>query len=157
MIFSFSKLRRILTKIVGLIPKMMRLVWFWSQISISSNKKWKNWHFLSQPIIFNVNIWIFFRHFRLPVTSETSLSARTSRFSITCKKPFDDISNLWLVIWSSDLGYLKKSYLSAAERLIFNAFSALFLARFGTNQTKQRYPPTIFWINRPVRLCSCCY
>ena len=31
-------------------------------------------------------------------------------FPITYKKPFDDISNLWPVIWSSDLGNLKKSY-----------------------------------------------
>ena len=59
----------------------------------------------------------FFRNFRLPVTSETSLSACTRRFPITCKKPFDDILSLWPVIWSSDFGYLKKSYLI----IIFNA------------------------------------
>ena len=61
-------------------------------------------------IIFDVNVWIF---------SGTSgyrsqrklLEARTRRFPITCLKLFDDISNLWPVIWSSDLGYLKKSYL----------------------------------------------
>ena len=37
----------------------------------------------------------FFRHFRSPVTSKTTLSARPRRFPITNKKPFDDISNLW--------------------------------------------------------------
>ena len=52
---------------------------------------------------------IFFRHFRLPLASETSLSVRSRQFPIIYKKPFDDISNLWPVIWSSDLGNLKKA------------------------------------------------
>ena len=118
MIFIFFQRRRIQAKNVGFIPEIVRLIWFWSQNSISSNKKWKNWQFLPRPILFNVNVWNSFRHFRLPVTSKTNLSARTRRFPITCKKPFDDISNLWPVIWSSDLGYLKKSYLSSI--LIYN-------------------------------------
>ena len=50
-----------------------------------------------------------FRHFRLPVTPETTLSTRTRRFPIACKKPFDDTWNLWPVIWYSDLGNLKKA------------------------------------------------
>ena len=75
---------------------------------------------LIRPILENKNItssgryhcfsvyFRFYRYFRSPVTSETTLSARTRRFPITCKKPFDDISNLWPVIWSSVLYYLKK-------------------------------------------------
>ena len=50
----------------------------------------------------------FSRHFRLPVTSDTTLSGRTRRFPITCKKPFIDISDLWPVIWSSIFNCVKK-------------------------------------------------
>ena len=37
---------------------MMRLIWFWSHILISSYKHEK-WHFVSKPIIFNVKVWFF--------------------------------------------------------------------------------------------------
>ena len=46
--------------------------------------------------------------FRSPVRSATTLSARTTRFPITYKKPFDDFLNLWSVKWSSVYNYLKK-------------------------------------------------
>ena len=54
--FLFSQIYRIQTKNVGIIPEMMRLIWCWSQISMNATKKWKNWHFLSQPMIFNVKV-----------------------------------------------------------------------------------------------------
>ena len=55
-IFLFSQICRIQTKNVGIIPKMMLSIWFWSQISINATKNEKNWHFIWQPIIFNVKV-----------------------------------------------------------------------------------------------------
>ena len=45
-IFLFSQICRIQAKNVGIIPEMMRLIWFWSQISMNATKNEKNWHFL---------------------------------------------------------------------------------------------------------------
>ena len=79
-IFLFSQICRIQTKNVGIIPKMMRSIWFWSQISINATKMKKKWHFLSQPIIFNVKVCFFgYRKWSKPLPSHNfnlCLSAR---------------------------------------------------------------------------------
>ena len=61
------------------------------------------------------------------------LWVRTRRFPITCEKPFDDISNLWPVIWSSVFNYLKKSYLrsKSTKKQIFE----LFISHLATNES----------------------
>ena len=55
-IFLFFQLRRIRPKNVGFTLEMMCLIWFWSQISITCNKKWKNWLFFQQPIVYKYDI-----------------------------------------------------------------------------------------------------
>ena len=107
----------------------------------------------------------FFRHFRSPVPFETTLSARTRRFPITYKKPFDDISNLWPVIWSSVLYYLKKkqpektlkskSYLRNSQKLLnfvkifsekntFYGASETMSVRFGHPRVTHRWQSHLF-------------
>ena len=94
----FFQIRRIQTRNLGFKPGMMR--WILSQIFISRNKKWKNWHFISQLIVFNVKIWFFFQ--ALSVTGHAgNYFKRTQTISYHMRKPFDDISNLWPVIWPS--------------------------------------------------------
>ena len=81
----------------------------------------------------------FFRNFLSPVTSETTLSARTRRFPITCKKPFDDISNLWPVIWSSVFNYLKKATLAIINE--FKKIRTVLLEYY------------FLWVNFFVQIC----
>ena len=73
--------------------KMIHRIWIWSQISISRNEKWKNLHFLSHPMIFNVKVWFFFGHFWLPMTFETSSMQQPQPLARSSKRVWIDISN----------------------------------------------------------------
>ena len=65
----------------------------------------KKWHFLSQPIIYNVKVSFFFGHFRLPEVIETPTKPQFQPLSMPSKKVWANISSGVAVIERPDFDH----------------------------------------------------